>query len=119
MKGKLPWQNIKAKNKQERYEKIMQAKMSISSESLCRDLPSKMIINGLQCLIKTYWLIGEFIVFLNYCKNLKFTDKPDYGYLKRLFKSIAFKMNIDLDKEENDWVINKVRFYLIFWKKFY
>ena len=25
-------------------------------------------------------------------------------------------MNIDLDKEENDWVVNKVRFYLM--KKF-
>ena len=40
IKGKLPWQNIKTTTKQERYKKIMEAKMSISSEMLCRDLPS-------------------------------------------------------------------------------
>ena len=43
MKGKLPWQNIKAKTKHERYHKIMQTKMSTSSDVLCRYLPSEII----------------------------------------------------------------------------
>ena len=47
-------------------------------------------------------------MFLNYCKNLGFTDKPDYAYLKNLFNTLASKIHINLESEENDWVINKV-----------
>jgi hypothetical protein len=41
LKGYLPWQGIKANNKQEKYNKIMEKKMSTPVEILCKSLPSK------------------------------------------------------------------------------
>lgn len=37
--GKLPWMNITADKKQDKYRKIMEKKMSISYEELCCNLP--------------------------------------------------------------------------------
>lgn len=41
LKGYLPWQGIKANNKQEKYHKIMEKKMTTPVEILCKGLPSK------------------------------------------------------------------------------
>ena len=41
IKGSLPWQGLPGKNKNEKYKKIMEAKMSISTENLCKGCPSK------------------------------------------------------------------------------
>jgi hypothetical protein len=68
--GKLPWQGLKARNKQEKYDKISQSKMSISIETLCKGAPTA---------FKTY---------LEYCRQLRFTQKPDYKYLRTLFYDI-------------------------------
>ena len=38
----------------------MEKKISMSSDELCKEIPS------------------EFIIYLNYCKKLKFEEKPDY-----------------------------------------
>lgn len=40
LKGYLPWQGIKANNKQEKYHKIMEKKMTTPVEILCKSLPS-------------------------------------------------------------------------------
>ncbi len=40
VKGFLPWQGIKANNKQEKYHKIMEKKMTTPVEILCKGLPS-------------------------------------------------------------------------------
>ena len=45
---------MKIENKKEKYEKIMEKKMSISSEELCRGLPK------------------EFVNYIDYCKKLRF-----------------------------------------------
>ena len=68
IKGNLPWQNLKAAGKKEKYEKIMDKKLSIPIERLCVDL------------------IGEFKQLLTYSRTLEFEEKPDYDYLKDLFK---------------------------------
>ena len=39
LKGWLPWQGIKANNKQEKYHKIMEKKMNVPVEQLCKCLP--------------------------------------------------------------------------------
>ncbi|KAI1436284.1 casein kinase I isoform delta [Xylaria sp. CBS 124048] len=67
LRGSLPWQGIKATTEGERDEMIKERKMRISAEALCRDLPD------------------EFATYLNYTRSLRFEDKPDYAYLRRLF----------------------------------
>jgi casein kinase 1 len=79
LRGSLPWQGLPAGNKKEKYERIMESKIATSVETLCRGFPA------------------EFSVFLNYCKGLRFEDRPDYTYLKRLFKELLLKENYTND----------------------
>ena len=37
--GELPWQGLKAKNMKEKYEKIMEKKISTPIEVLCKNFP--------------------------------------------------------------------------------
>jgi len=69
-RGALPWQGIKASTKEEKYHKIMENKMSTSMETLCKGHPML------------------FATYLNYCRALRFEDRPDYAYLRRLFKDL-------------------------------
>ena len=88
LKGKLPWQNIIAKNKEEKYKKILEKKMEISSEELCKDLPK------------------EFEMFLEYNKNIKYEEKPDYKYLHNLIDKIMEENNIKNDYIY-DWTLDE------------
>jgi serine/threonine protein kinase len=67
-RGKLPWQGLRAATKKEKYDKISDKKMSTPIEVLCKGYPD------------------EFAIYLNYCRALRFDDKPDYGHLRRLFR---------------------------------
>merc|ERR1712061_912772 len=78
-RGSLPWQGLKANSKKERYEKIMEKKMSTPVEVLCKHFPC------------------EFVTYLNYCRNLRFEDRPDYAYLRRLMKDLFFRENFQYD----------------------
>lgn len=40
MRGSLPWQGLKAKTKEQKYERISEKKQTTSVESLCKGLPS-------------------------------------------------------------------------------
>jgi serine/threonine protein kinase len=44
LKGDLPWQGIKAKNKKDKYDKIMHKKINTSIEQLCKEHPSMMYV---------------------------------------------------------------------------
>jgi serine/threonine protein kinase len=33
--------------------------------------------------------IGEFVLFINYCRNLSFTDKPNYVYLQNILTNLS------------------------------
>ena len=79
-KGKLPWQDTKAKNKKDMNKKIMDSKRYFSPEKLCKGL--------------SY----EFAYLLEYARDLKFEEKPDYKKIK-----IKFKNNIIKSGEEMDW----------------
>jgi len=86
LKGKLPWQGLQARHKKEKYERIMETKIATPIETLCKGYPE------------------EFAVYLNYCRSLRFEDRPDYNYLKRLFKDLFWKTYTDWDFLF-DWVI--------------
>ena len=73
--GFLPWQNIKAKNNDVKYKKILEQKMNINMQNVCKNLPT------------------EFDDFLKYTRDLQFEAKPDYNYLKELLKKVLEKNN--------------------------
>jgi len=85
-RGSLPWQGLKATGKKEKYEKIMEKKMSTPVEVLCKHFPC------------------EFVTYLNYCRSLRFEDRPDYAYLRRLLKDLFFRENFQFDFVF-DWTI--------------
>mmetsp|Transcript_96495 Transcript_96495/g.177413 ORF Transcript_96495/g.177413 Transcript_96495/m.177413 type:complete len:322 (+) Transcript_96495:83-1048(+) len=85
-RGTLPWQGLTATGKKEKYEKIMEKKMSTPIEVLCKHFPS------------------EFVTYLNYCRSLRFEDRPDYAYLRRLLKDLFFREGYQYDFVF-DWTI--------------
>ena len=87
-KGNLPWQGLPAKTKKEKYEKIRDKKLSTSIDSLCKGFAE------------------EFTQYLEYCRSLKFEDKPDTQYLRKLFKDLFYRMGYEYDYVF-DWMIKK------------
>lgn len=84
LKGRLPWQKIKAKSKSEKNLRIIDKKISTTPDYLCKDLPS--------C----------FSEYFKYCRGLQFDEKPDYKFLKSLFKNCFEEFNFTIDSEF-DW----------------
>merc|ERR1711924_539988 len=78
-RGSLPWQGLKGNSKKEKYDRIMEKKMSTPVEVLCKHFPS------------------EFVTYLNYCRSLRFEDRPDYAYLRRFLKDLFFRENYQYD----------------------
>ena len=78
-KGKLPWQGLKCKDKNEKYAKIKEMKMSMTPEKLCEGFPI------------------EFAKYLTAVKKLGFEEEPAYkSYIQmfmNLFKSKDFEMD--------------------------
>ncbi|XP_063120245.1 casein kinase I isoform X4 [Rattus norvegicus] len=77
--GSLPWQGLKAATKRQKYERISEKKMSTPIEVLCKGYPS------------------EFSTYLNFCRSLRFDDKPDYSYLRQLFRNLFHRQGFSYD----------------------
>ncbi|KQK01276.1 casein kinase 1-like protein 10 [Brachypodium distachyon] len=88
LRGSLPWQGLKAGTKKQKYDKISEKKMLTPVEVLCKSYPS------------------EFISYFHYCRSLRFEDKPDYSYLKRLFRDLFIREGYQFDYVF-DWTILK------------
>ena len=52
--------NMRSKSRKEKYDKIMEKKMTTSIQALCKDTPQ------------------EFGDILHYVRNLDFDERPDY-----------------------------------------
>jgi hypothetical protein len=50
----------------------------------------------------------EFLTFMQYCRNLKYEESPDYNYLKRLFKEKLIKEGYQYD-HIFDWILIPLR----------
>jgi casein kinase I family protein HRR25 len=55
------------------------SEMTTPTESLCRAFPN------------------EFAIYLNYCRSLRFDDKPDYSYLRKLFRDLFVREGFQYD----------------------
>ncbi|CAA6666131.1 unnamed protein product [Spirodela intermedia] len=88
LRGSLPWQGLKAGNKKQKYEKISERKVSTPFDVLCRGYPA------------------EFASYFHYCRSLRFDDKPDYAYLKRIFRDLFIREGFQFDYVF-DWTILK------------
>jgi serine/threonine protein kinase len=86
LKGNLPWTGIKAKTKKEKYDLIQEKKEEVSLEDLCEGAPS------------------GFLKYFEYCSKLEFEEKPNYSYLRRLFKDVMKINQFANDPEMFDWV---------------
>lgn len=78
-KGNLPWQGIHANSNTEKYSKILEQKQNISVQQQFMDMPV------------------EFSTYMNYCKCLKFSERPDYTFLKKLFSDLMDKFGYKRD----------------------
>lgn len=74
MRGSLPWQGIAASTKNQKYEKIFNAKCNYTLKDLC---------NHNQIFIK----------YMEYARSMKFEETPDYYYLRSLFREEYRKRN--------------------------
>jgi hypothetical protein len=83
LKGRLPWQDVKAKTKEERYKLIHQIKAKSTIDSLCKDIPN------------------EFTELLQYVKDLQFEERPCYNKFYSYFQNLINKLNIDQIREKN------------------
>ena len=70
LRGKLPWQGLRAETKKEKYNRIMEYKMEIGFDHLCQSYPE------------------EFLLYFDYCHGLGFDETPDYDYLRGLFSEL-------------------------------
>ncbi|ORZ36724.1 casein kinase [Catenaria anguillulae PL171] len=87
-RGSLPWQGLKAATKKQKYDRIMEKKMTTPAEVLARGFPN------------------EFSIYLNYCRSLRFDDRPDYSYLRRLFRELFVREGFSYDYVF-DWTVLK------------
>lgn len=84
LRGILPWQNMKANNTKQKYKMIMEKKLSTPLDLLCQDY------------------LPEMQTFINYARNLKFEEAPDYEYLKGILESAKKRLGINYDYKY-DW----------------
>ena len=79
LRGCLPWQGLRVNKKEDRYKKILEKKKMVNSKELCIGLPN------------------QFYLFVDYCRQLKFDEEPNYEYLKGLLIEIMNNNNFGFD----------------------
>ena len=68
--GRLPWQGMVNKNKNERYKRILKVKRETTPHQLCQGYPI------------------EFEKYVSYTRKLEYEEEPDYDMLKKLFLNV-------------------------------
>mmetsp|Transcript_86452 Transcript_86452/g.106099 ORF Transcript_86452/g.106099 Transcript_86452/m.106099 type:complete len:381 (-) Transcript_86452:8-1150(-) len=84
LRGDLPWLGLKARSKKSKHKAISSVKQDTSDEELCRGYPE------------------EFCIFLQYCRSLQFSEKPNYDFLRNLFRKL-FEREGFVDDGSFDW----------------
>ena len=79
LRGSLPWQGLQAKNKEERYKKILQRKIDTNSYDLCYGFPN------------------EFERYVEYTKNMDYVEEPKYEMLRNNFMRVLKREQMNMD----------------------
>jgi|Transcript_79476 serine/threonine protein kinase len=88
-KGSLPWQGMDGLTQRQKYEKIKERKQSMTIDELMSDMPE------------------EFRLYMLHIKALNFTEKPDYNYLRKLFRDLYQKHQFGTMDHEYDWTARR------------
>ena len=91
MKGHLPWQGMVNSNPKKKYDRIKKLKIEIKLVDLCAGLPK------------------ECIKFIQYARDMKFEDKPNYNYLRSLLKKMATRIGVRMDTSKFDWIVSEAK----------
>lgn len=84
IRGKLPWQGLKAK-RHDKYLRVLEMKRVTSSSG---GLPQ------------------EFTDYMNYVHNLRENDQPDYQHLRKMFTRLFRRQGFEYDNVF-DWTIRE------------
>lgn len=88
LRGSLPWQGLTATNQEQKEKLILAKKQTISTKDLCEGLP---------------W---EFAAYFDHVRSRSFDEKPQYAYLRKIFRTLFARQGFDHD-HVFDWTILK------------
>ena len=92
LRGKLPWQGLEwslmNRKKPRRYSKVGAKKQAVSAQELCNGLPV------------------QFCTLLTYCRSLKFDEKPNYNYCRKLLREAFDVQGYSFDYAY-DWKVGR------------
>jgi serine/threonine protein kinase len=88
LRGRLPWANLEAETKAQKYELMMEMKKNIDVDELCDQVPR------------------EFADYMDHVRALTFEDKPNYSYLRRDFRELFIRRRFEYDNVF-DWTIKR------------
>ena len=84
LKGKLPWQGITVKRKEDKYLKVLEKKKELTPKELCMGLPSQ---------------IERFLI---YVKSLEYEEKPNYQFMVHLLEECLDDYRTQIRDDEVD-----------------
>ncbi|KAK5550542.1 hypothetical protein LTR46_011460 [Exophiala xenobiotica] len=87
IRGRLPWQGLKAK-RDAKYLLVLEKKQATSASELCDGLPT------------------QFEEYMNYVRNLRYEDQPDYQHLREMFKKLFRRQGFEYD-DVFDWTVRE------------
>ncbi|KAK3700526.1 hypothetical protein LTR37_015927 [Vermiconidia calcicola] len=79
LKGKLPWQGLKALSNEEKQQAVMEQKMKIRPEDLCKGLPV------------------EFVSYFRRVESLQHGLTPNYTELRQMIQRMAETHSVEFD----------------------
>src|SRR6266480_8022367 len=88
IRGSLPWQGLKATSEKQKDKLVLEKKKTTSIEELCDGIPK------------------EFAEYFNHVRSLRFKDKPNYAYLRKIFRNFFIREGFEYDNVF-DWSILK------------
>jgi hypothetical protein len=117
---RLPWQRLKADTKREKYDMIAYKKLAIPIATLCQGVPRDFSVYlesaphhpraadihppTTALPRSTHLLLHCPSNVFRYVRSLHFKDKPDYKYLRELFRDV-YRLQGFMDDSSCDWML--------------